>query len=347
MVLPLLGALAGAGGGIASALIGAGAQDEANQYNWMINLYNLAQRKRERREAREEAHRIEKKQDEGATDALGNRVHYVEGKGWVTELSDQQQELYDYFYNQELPERRKQFERNARTSREDADVANALLNEFRRIKKENPHEVSSLLYQQASRGIGEASREIGEVASRQGLRMGRNNMGDVLGDIGRQGMDARANARVDSKLRAKDYVDSKYNQARDTAANRYNMFATRAGNPLGASYDPQSIPASANSLMQVFANMAQQGNGMGMQALLNTTRGSLEKIDPNLAWANAAGAIGSSLSGAFERMGGYFDKRDMNELLKQYITAGGQLDLGKGGIFGAMTDRFGPNQGLF
>ncbi len=341
MVFPLLAALAGAGGSIASALIGADAMSENNETNWIIQLYNLAERRRERREALEEARRIEGKQDLGATNAQGDRTYFKEGVGWVTELGDQSQDLLDYFYNSVLPEQKGQFARNATASRETNDIANELLNAFRRVRPDGSEmETKNLLYSQAVQGQSEANRETTENAMRQALRMGRNDIGDILGDIGSAARVGRGNARTDAYLKAKDYTASKMANKRGELANLYSMFAQRAGVPLQSPVDPFVGQGQANDLMKFFAGQGQQGNAMGLQALLNTTRGTLQPREPDLGWANAAGAIGTGLSGAFERMGGYFDKKKMNDMLLQYLSGGGQIDMGGGGIFGNILDRF-------
>lgn len=346
MVLPLIGALAGAGGSIASALIGAGAEDEANQYNWMVNLYNLRQREKERNEARAYADKLRGEQKLGATDAMGNRTYFKEGVGWVSELGPQSQELQDYFFSQELPERRAQFERRADASREEADIANALLGEFRRVTRQSPADIERMLYAASTRGINDATREALEPAMRSALRSGTSNVGRIAGEIGKQGMDARRDAALDAKLQARDYADKSFATERGGLANLYQLFASRAGGDLGASFDPAETTQQGNALLTHFANLAQQGNSQGFNAAMKQG-GTLDYIQPNLAWANAAGAIGQSMAGLGDRVGSYMSQQQNSNLLRDYITQGGALDLNRGALFGAMTDRVRPDGGLF
>lgn len=346
MVLPLLGALAGAGGSIGAALIGADAQSEATQYNWALNMKNFQLRERERRDAQRQADILRSEQKLGGTDALGNRTYFKEGEGWVTDLDPKQQELYDYFYQQELPERQRQFERSASRSRQDADMAGSLLEQFKRVYKENPAEVEALLYEVGTRGLGEGARETLETAMRQAARTGNSNVGRIIADLGKANMEQRGNARLQAKLQAKDYTDQKYNSERGGLANLYQVFAQRAGNPLGASYDPSNIPTEANGLMRFFTQNAQQGNGQAFQSA-GMKGGTYDYIEPDLAYANAAGAIGASLSGLGERAGAYFDKRSNNNLMRSYMSAGGQFDMAGGGQYGKVADRLNVNGGLY
>lgn len=342
----LIGALAGAGGSIAAASMGADAETKAADTNWAINLWNNYYRERERKAAIEYAEKLRDEQKLGATDALGNRTYFKEGEGWISELSPEQQALYDYFYNQELPERREQFQRNAMASREESDTANALMDEFRRVLPSDPQEIEALLYSVATRGAGEATRDVTETAMRDATRTGNSNVARIIGELAKQSMEQRGNAAVDAKIQARDFANQEYSSKRGGLANLYNLFAQRAANPLGTSYDPSSIPAGANSLMSLFSQQAQQGNAQGFQAA-GMRGGSLSPIEPNFGPANAAGAIGASLNGLGSRVGGMMSEGSMQDQLMKYISAGGQIDMGGGGLFGTMTDRVRQGQGVF
>lgn len=338
MVLPFLGALAGAGGSIASAILGADAQDSANQWNWYINEQNLRDQRKARREAIDYAEGIRSEQKLGGTDALGNRTYFKEGVGWVTELDPEQQALYDYFFRQELPERQAQFQRSAEQSRTNADQANQLLDMFIRTRRQLPYEAEAQLYEKASRGIAEGSRKATEAATRQATRMGSSNIEGILAAIAGETMRQDRDARLDASMQAEDYVDQKYNSERAGLAQLYQMFLGNSAQPLNPSYDPTGLPQQANQLMNLFSQQAQQGNSAGMQAMMQPMP-VRQNIEPNMAWANGAGAIGAALSGLGERAGAISEKNDMNNLMKMYITGGGALDMSGGGIFGRTTDR--------
>lgn len=341
----IIGALAGAGGGIASALLGASSADEIAAWNYAINQQNLRAQKRQQDRAYSYADEIRNEQKLGATDALGNRTRFVPGQGWVTTLSPSQQALYDFFFKQELPEKRSQFDRQAQSSRANSDIANALLDEFKRVRKDTPMEAANKLYLAATRGASDANREVAEAALRQATRTGNSNIADIIGQLGRASMEQRGAARLNADIQAEDYVNDKYNSERGGLAQLYQMFLGMANSNLIPSYDPTGIPQAANSLMNVFSNQAQQGNSMGFNARMQPAP-QQDYMQPNNAWAGAAGAIGQTLSGLGARLGGMNQQSQMNDLLREYITNGGQLSMGSGGIFGSMADRLRAGGGV-
>lgn len=341
----IIGALAGAGGGIASALLGADAADTAAAWNYAINQQNLQAQQRQQDRAYAYADEIRDEQKLGGTDALGNRTRFVPGKGWVVELDPDQQALYDYFFQQEMPERRAHFERQAQHSRDNSDVANALFGEFKRVRKDTPMEAGNKLYLAATRGAADASRDVSEAALRQATRTGNSNIADIIGQIGKASMENRGNARLNADIQAEDYVNQKFQSERGGLAQLYHMFLQSAGRELNPSYDPTGIAQGANSLMNVFSNQAQQGNSMGFNSRMQPAP-QQDYIEPNNAWANAAGAIGSSLSGLGTRLGGMNQQNNMNDLMMQYLIGGGQLNMSGGGIFGRSADRLRANGGV-
>lgn len=347
MGLPaILGPALGAGGSIISAILGAGAQDDAWQWNYAANMANLRDQKKARQEALDYANDVRDEQHLGATDALGNTTKFVPGQGWVSTLSPEQQQLYDYFFKQELPEKRSQFQRSAVQSRDNADTANALLDQFRRVRKQLPQEAESQLYETATRGIGEGARDVSEAALRQATRTGNSNISGIISKLGAETMKQRGAARTNAALQAEDYVNDKYNSERGGLADLYRMFLGASQNGLEASYDPTGIPQQANSLMSLFSQQATQGNSMGYNARTQPVP-LRQPIEANTAWANGAGAIGTALGGLGERASSIGQQNDMNDLLKMYITGGGQLDLGGGGLFGRTADRVTGNRGYF
>ncbi len=345
MAFPLA-ALFGAGGSIASAILGADAQDTAAKYNYAAQMANLREQKKARQQAIDYAEEVRGDQKLGGTDALGNRTYFKEGVGWVVDLDPQQQALYDYFFNQELPERQAQFQRGAEQSRQGADEANQLLGEFNRVQKLTPQEAEAQLYEAATRGQNEGTRNATEAAMRQAVRTGSSNIGDIIGSIAKSSMEASRDARTQAGLQARDYVDQKYNSERGNLANLYNMFLGASQRPLNASYDPTGLPSQANQLMSLFSQQGSQGNAMGYNALTQPVP-LIQQIQPNTAWANAAGAIGTSLMGLGDRISSSNNQSQMNDLMKMYITNGGQLDLGSGGLFDAMTKRVNGGGGIF
>jgi len=346
MVLPLIGALIGGASSIASAIMGGNAQSEATQYNWAANERNLRAREKERKETLAYADEIRNDEKLGGTDASGNTTKFVEGKGWVSTLSDDNQALQDYFYKNELPERQGQFKRLSKQSRESDDVATGLLNQFRRIAKENPQEIEQMLLSVASRGISEGTRDAMEPAMRQAARTGNSNVDRIISGIAREAMNARGEASVNSKLQAKDYVQGKYDAERGTGAQLYNQFLSQSGLALNPSMNPEGSTADANSLMAQFLQASQQGKSIGFNAN-NKQGGTLQNIEPDTGMANAVGAAGTSIAAMMERISGGAEKMNANNQLKSYITGGGQLDLDGGGIWGRTAERLKSQQGMF
>lgn len=338
MVLSLLGALAGAGGGIASALLGADAQDNAYAWNNYINERNLSAQKKQQQQAIDYANEIRGEQKLGSQDALGNRTYFKDGVGWVVDLSPEQQALYDYFFKQELPERQAQFGRQADASRTTADTANQLLDQFTRVRKDTPRNAAAKLYYAATRGAADAERNTAEAALRQAARTGNSNISSIINQLSKAAMDNRADARMNAELQADDYINQKYNNERGGLAQLYAMFAGQANQSLNPSYDPTSIAPQANNLLSLMSQQSQQGNSMGFNAMSQPAP-QMKNIEPNMSSANAAGAIGQALAGLGTRVGGMQQQNNMNNLLMQYLTAGGQLNMPAGGIWGSTADR--------
>lgn len=346
MVLPLVGAALGAGGSIYGSILGAQASEDAANMNWAINLYNNRQRNKEREESKRYAEELRAEGKLGGRDALGNRTYFKEGEGWVTDLAPQQQALLDYFYQNELPQRRDQFNRRAANSREANDIAGSLFDEFRRINRDDPADTERMLYARASEGIGDAQRDNMETAMRSALQTGSSNAGSVAASISREGVEAGRRAAMDAALQAPDYVENRYNSRRGQVGNLLNMFLSQANGDIGASYDTSNVGDDANSLMARMSAGDDAANSMGFQAA-NKQGGSLDYVEPRNGAANAAITIGNSLGALGNRFGSYGDQQRNNRLFEQFLTQGGQSNFGQGGIFGAMTDRVKPNSGWF
>jgi len=355
MVLPLalpaiisgIGSIAGAGAGIFGAISGANAQDEANQMNWAINLYNQRKRDKEREDSMRYAEQLRGENKLGATDAQGTSTKYVEGKGWVTTLGDRPQALEDYFYSQELPERQSQFRRKAERSRTNEDMAGQLLQEFQRIAKENPQDIEKMLMAAASSGISEQTEATLRPALMQALRSGSGTaVEDVTRSVGNAGMDARRKAGMDAKLQSLDYVDSKYNQQRGQASELYRMFAQMAGQDIGASVEPGQALGPANAMMQNFAGAANQSGANSLNAVAQKG-GTIQPYEANTSEANMWGAIGNIGSGLGDRLGSIMDRSSSNQMLRDYITQGGQLNLNQGGLMDLMTERVRAGGGVY
>lgn len=331
-------ALISGGGSILSAILAAQAEHEKNQNDWAINWYNARQRDKERGEGMDYAEKLRGEQKLGGTNAAGDRTYYKEGVGWVTDPSSRTQQLLDYFYGNELPARRSQFERGDERSRVDDDMATQLLTELQGLQRDNPADIENMLYEASTRGIGEQTNDTTEAALRSAFRRGATNTGDIAGKISAAGAKQRGNAAKDAKLQALDYVDDRYNSRRDQLSQLYNLFASRSGRDIGSSHDPSSNEGGANALLGQFAGMAQQGNAAGASAI-SRPGGTLDRVDADNSLANMFGGISAGFQGIGDRISADKSRTEMNDLLKSYISGGGQLNLNQGGLFNTIADR--------
>lgn len=334
----------GAAGGIGSSILGGEAASDAANTNFAINMYNQQQEERARQDSKRFAEERIADQKLGSTDAFGNSTKFVEGQGWISQLSPQQQQLYNYFLSQELPERQAQFQRAAELSRGDADMAQFIMDQLQRVQRPDDNALAAQIYAQSARGIGEGAQDVAEAASRQGLRSGNANLGDILAKLGGKTMQQRSDAREDAFLKAKDYGDNKYDQERSKLAQLYGAFAGRADNPLGVSYDPSNI-SNGNSQLGMMLQQAAQGNAQGFNANA-MTGGTFDYVTPDNGMANAIGGVGSSLEGMFTGLDGSRQRQQQRDDLINYMTLGGQLNPSSG-IFGAVASRSNVGGGIF
>jgi hypothetical protein len=318
-----------------SSIFGGLSENQASNINWAINEANRRDQNKWRQQGMDYAENIRGEQKLGSTNAAGDRTYFKPGVGWVTELGSRNRELLNYFFGTELPERRSQFARGAQRSRTESDVADQLLRQFQSVMKENPRDAEQMLFEAATRGINENTAAAMGSAMTAGLRSGSSNVGRIAGEIQRAAGKTMANAGKDARLQALDYVGQKYNQQRGAASQLYNLFASRAGQDIGSSYDPTGREAAANAQTGQMASLAAQGNSIGASAI-GRNGGLYQPFEANNAIGNALGGVGASLGGAGANMQAQQGRDETNELLKQYISNGGNINLAAGGL-GAPT----------
>lgn len=339
--------LAALGSTALSSIFGGISENNASNINWAINEANRRDQNKWRQQGMDYAEKVSGEQKLGSTNAAGDRTYFKPGVGWVTELGSRNRALLSQFYGKELPERQSQFARGATRSRAEDDLANQLLKQFQGVRKGNTRDVENMLFEASTRGINENTNAAMESAMRSGLRGGSSNLGKIAGKINAAGAAQRSNAGRDARLNAMDYVDQKYNQERGAASQLYNLFASRAGQDLGASYDPTGAESGANSQMGQNAQLAAQGNSIGANAI-GRNGGLFQPYEANNALANALGGIGASLGGAGSNMQAQKGRDDTNALLQQYISGGGQFNLANGGFgMASIADRSRLSGGAF
>lgn len=333
-----IAALISGGGGVLSSILGGNADSSTNATNLAIAQMNKQEQDQARQEAIQFATKQQDNQNLGATNAQGDRSYFKPGVGWVTDLSSKDQGLLNYFYSQELPQQQSQVQRNADASRSQSDEANQLLAQFQREGRLNPTDIENQLYLKGTEGIGDNTRDAEESALRAALRSGSSNVGKIAAAIAKTGSQARADTAINSKLQADGYVDNKYNSDRSNLDQLYASFADRAAKPIGSSIDPANITQPANSQANVASNQAQQGSSQVLNAMEQPVA-TMPMQQPDYGPANAIGGAAASLGGIANAYGTSQNNDATNELLRSYITGGGQLDLGQGGLFGAIADR--------
>lgn len=314
-----LSAIAGIGGGIFS-IMGANnaakTAENAEHANFLINMMNFQLRQQEREDRIHQAQQNREDTHLGARDAEGNQTRFIDGVGWVTELSDQQKRIRDLqqreqanVLGQDLPAKRGQMFANLARQREEGSMAEGLLDQFRQIQHEDPTAWRNRLYGAATRGINEAFAEQGDQAMRSALRTGASNSGAILASLGSAQADMLQKAAQDAEIRAPQMADAQFNERRSQAAQLYNMFAERAGRMPDVSYQPTNPSGQTNSILSQFAQEAGV-SGRDLAAAFGQKGGVFDYVQPDYGQANALastgqviGSVGRSLGGAFG-MGG-------------------------------------------
>lgn len=309
--------------GLTAASTGLGAMQafNANQTNRDISLLNYYEQQAARADARAEADRQRREAQLGQTDAYGNRTYFVPGRGWVTELSDQQQTLQDLTEREQQRQLTTEADRNARISddaakrrdREDV-LASAAEDEYRRVERGSADDLRQLLIARGAETRNRAADRAGDAAARQSIRGGGTNVGAVV--QGARAASDAASARqagVDAALQARGMVEDEFDHDRDRATKLYDYF--RRSSTTGAT------PVSGVQT----TGPQKQSTAMSDQATLNILAGApqLDYQSPDYSISDAIGGMGNAL-GSY-----YMDKQNkqMNDaIINRWGTnAGGAL----------------------
>jgi len=301
----MIGALIGAAATIGSSLLGAGAADEAADQNWQINLLNYYQREQERFDTISAARKRDNETKLGSTDSAGNRTHFVDGVGWVSDLSPESQQLQSLYQNEEMQQfddlnkKRDVLQQNyTRQGKEDVQ-GQQLLDAFGRVQRSSGKDEENLMNQSATKAINEGYDTTLEDAMRSAVRSGASNSGKVAAEIGSKKSNALLDAFQTNRMQAGGMADDKFNTERGNVANLYNMFASRASAMPDVAYNPRNI----EGLTAQQQSGAMSASGQSANALINAFAkqgGSMSAVDPNYGWANAIGASGQAVSSALD-----------------------------------------------
>lgn len=304
----LLGAGLGAAGSIGSAVIGANAQHEASVNNYMIALMNYYQRQREVMQARQEAARIEHRNDQGFTDARGNSTKFVPGQGWVAtaapavkalqnrETSEQMQAL-----GTDASVKRQQLLKNSERSSGEGDYANALMDQMRRQTRTNPDQLENTLRGAATQGVNRAYDDTQASLNTEALRTRSSNAGEMMKTLARSRASSLGDAMMGARMAALDKAPQLDAANKGSEANLYNMFASRASAMPDVAFQPSGVSDNASSMLGPAGKLAQAGQGYSFQAA--SMPGPRMPYQPaDYGTANAVGAAGNALGGVFSNL---------------------------------------------
>lgn len=310
--LSAIGGIAGGAFSIMGAQEGAKASAAAHRANLIINMMNFQLRERERRDRIKQAEENRSDTHLGARDADGNRTHFVEGVGWVTELSPEmermrglQQREQTNVLGQDLPARRQQMFANIDRQRTENYMAQGLLNQFKNIQQEDPSAMKNRLYGAATRGVNEAFSEQGDQAMRKAIRTGASNTGDIIASLAAAQGEMLQKAAQDAELRAPEMAEQQFNQRRSNAAQLYNMFAERAGRMPEVSYQPINPTGQTNNILSQFAQESGV-SGRDLAAAFGARGGVMDYVQPEYGSANALASTGQAVGAMGRSLGGMF-----------------------------------------
>lgn len=320
----MIGALLGAIASVASGVIGAQASKDAADQNYNMDLLNYYARERERNDAITRSKQQDRETKLGSTDAQGNRTFFKPGVGWVVELSDGSQRLADLYQNEELqqlqhdlPMKRERMNKNDVRQDEESNVADALLNAFRRTTREDPRDLENQLNQASVRGITQGFDSTLQDAMQSAARTGASNSGKVAAEIGKARASALMDAFMNNKINSQAQSRDNYAQDQANTGNLYNMFATRASAMPDVQYNPRNLEGMTSAQMQG----AQGANQSAVGALINAFAkqgGTMSMVEPDYGLANAVASGGNALAGAFERIGAGSERRSAIDAYANY-----------------------------
>lgn len=326
--MEMLGALGGIGGSIFSIMGANRAAEESahtQRVNTMVNMFDYQLRERERRDRIEQAKENREDTHLGARDADGNRSHFVEGVGWVTDLSpiakairDAQNKEQELVLNQDLPAKRQHMFENLNQQRGERYMSEGIMKQMRNLQMEDPSAWKNRLYGAATRGINDAFTSMGNSAMNTALRTGASNSGAILASLAGQQADMEQKAAEDAEIRAPQMAEAQFNDRRNNLMQLYNMFAGRASQNPETPYQPQNTSGQTNSLLSQFI---QEGgvSGRDLAAAFGQKGGTIDYFQPDYGGANALASTGQAIASAGRSLGslgggggrstGYVDNR--------------------------------------
>lgn len=325
-MLNVLAALLGGAGSIAGGIMGANAQDSANETNMMINLMNYFSRERERQDAIEQAGKIRREDKLGGTDAAGNSTYFVPGKGWVTNLTPEnagiqqsQRREQERVLNSDLPMLRRANEANYKDRLQDRELEEKYIKELP-YAKVDPGSIRSMLFADAREGIDGSFDESTAAALRGANRRGMSGIDKILSSFARQRADATGDAFQKTGVQAMQLADQMSRQNTGQLQGLINFFGGRARGLPAVNYKPDNTDDAANNLMKSFLSAAQNSEGLSVNAA-GKQGGTIDYTQPNMGYANTMVQGGNALANLLKSFGSqqnYNDSRSRYNASNSY-----------------------------
>lgn len=324
-----IGAALGAAGSIAGSFMSAGAQDEANKTNRMINMMNFMMRQQERQDAIDAANEQKLMAREGTTDASGNTTRYVPGEGWVSTLSarsrslkNQQDAEQGHVLGRDTTAKRGQMFRNLERQLDEGLQADEYKRQLDDVDVD-PERLAGEMTLSASRGIDGQYDEATSAAMRNAIRTGSSNTGRILSDFAKAKAKTQGDVFAGIPVQARQQAAAMEGQQKQQLTNLYNTFATRAGQMPGVSYQAQNLTGDANSFLSRDSSRGDAAGNTLINALARNG-GSVDYVTPNDGMGSALAITGQSLGAVFDKFSGQADKdQAYQNFLKRYNTGGG------------------------
>lgn len=301
-------------GSIAGTVAGASATSEANRDNRNIGLLNYYQNVDRDNRAQRETRTQRRDAQQGVTDAAGNRVRFVDGLGWVTELTPTQKDIQRGTEREQLRQVTTEADRNEKASaraakrrgREDT-LATEAERELRAVRRPDKGALRQLFLARGAEERNKSADRAGEAVARQSVRAGGTNNSQLLQGA-RAASDASSarQAGVDAELAARDTAAREFASERDAATKLYDYFrrASTAGTAAPQGYMPQGPQRPSTA-------MADQA----MINILGRDGPQMPYVQPDLAWPGAISEISTNLGSMLQMS--HNMKRD-NALLEAF-----------------------------
>jgi hypothetical protein len=327
--------LGGIGGGIFSIMGANKAAEESSRIqalNTMVNMFDYQLRERERNDRIQQAKLNREDTHLGARDADGNRTHFVEGVGWLTDLSpiaqairDAQNKEQEYTLNQDIPAKRAKMFENLGQERLDRQQADALMHELKTVQREDPSAWENRLYAAATRGIADAFGAQTNIAMRTALRTGASNTGEILKAFAAQQAAMERQASEDAALKAPQMAEAQYNDRRNNLLQQYNLFDQKARQMPDVTYQPQNTSGQTNSILSQFIGEAGV-SGRDLASAFGQKGGTIDYFQPDYGQANALASTGQVIGSIGRSAGGMIGgggRGGSNAYVDQRLRAGG------------------------